>query len=237
MKPVLIVRHQDWIQSGHVAATLDREGIAHSLCAIDRSDTVPRDPDAYAGLVFLGGTMSVNDGYPWIDDEVNLIRRAIERDIPVLGHCFGSQLCALALDQPVQAMSQKEIGWHRVRRSNTPAAAEWLGDGPDECEILIWHHDGFELPRGADSLLSSDFCPDQAYAHGNLVATVAHVEVTPELLRHWIDQYGYDLDPVSDTVQTSAEILSNVEQRVATMQRQITNPLYERWLQPVRERL
>ncbi len=237
MRPVLIVRHQDWVQSGHVADTLEREGIPYALCAIDQGHSVPADPEAYAGLVFVGGTMSVNDGYAWVDDEVALIRRALDRDVPVLGHCFGSQLCALALGAEVYAMSQKEIGWHRVQRSAGPAAAEWLGDGPDAFEVLIWHHDGFDLPPGTESLFSSGFCPDQAFATGDLVATVAHIEVTADLLRTWVDNYGYDMAPVSDTVQSPEQVLDRVEERVARMHEQVTNPLYQRWLRPVRERL
>lgn len=237
MKPVLIVRHEDWLESGHIADVLDREGIPRTLCAIDQGHKVPEDADAYAGLVFVGGSMSVNDGYPWVDDEVELIRHAHERDIPVLGHCFGSQLCALALGAPVREMSQKEIGWHRVKRKATPAAREWLGNGPEEVEIFVWHHDAFDLPAGVEALFSTEFCPDQAFAQGNMVATVGHVEVTADMLRRWIDIYGYDLDPVSDTVQAPEQVLDHVEEKVDAMQRDITNPIYERWLQPVRERV
>lgn len=233
-KPVLIVRHEDWIQSGRIADALAREHIPFELCAIDQGASVPDDPDAYAGLVFVGGTMSVNDDYPWIDDEVELIQRAQARDIPVLGHCFGSQLCARALGAQVYPMRQKEIGWHRVRRSEH--AAQWLGPGPDEHEILVWHHDGFDLPPGTTPLYSSAFCPDQAFAAGNLVATVAHVEVTADLLRRWVDIYGYDMDPVSDTVQTPEQVLTDVEPRVARMHQEVTDPIYERWLEPVRAR-
>jgi GMP synthase-like glutamine amidotransferase len=236
VKPVLIVRHEDWLEAGHIVDVLDAEGIAHELCAIDQGNKVPEDPDAWAGLVFVGGSMSVNDGYPWIDDEVELIRRAYDQDIPVLGHCFGSQLCARALGAPVREMSQKEIGWHRIRRKDTPAAREWLGNGPDEADIFIWHHDAFDLPPGAEALYSTNYCPDQAFAAGNLVATVAHTEITADLLRRWIDIFGYDLDPVSETVQSQEQVLDHVEEKVEAMQRDITNPIYERWLRPVRER-
>jgi GMP synthase-like glutamine amidotransferase len=236
MKPVLIVRHEDWIESGHLADTLTAEGLAYELCAIDQGDPVPADPEPYAGLAFLGGTMSVNDGYPWIDDEVALIQRAVAADLPVLGHCFGSQLCAKALGARVAPMSAKEIGWHRVTREASPAVEEWLGDGPDRAEVLAWHHDAFELPEGATPLYSSEFCPHQAFVKGNLAATVAHVEVTPELLERWVAIYGYDMDPLSATVQSPEAVLGDRFAKVEAMQAAVTNPLYRRWLQPVRTR-
>ncbi|MFA9461248.1 type 1 glutamine amidotransferase [Thiohalorhabdus methylotrophus] len=236
MKPVLIVRHEDWIESGHLAETLEAEGLPYELCAIDQGDRVPEDPEAYAGLTFMGGTMSVNDGYSWIDDEVALIQRAVERDLPVLGHCFGSQLCAKALGAKVAPMSAKEIGWHHVVRNGDPEVDAWLGDAPREFRVLAWHHDAFELPEGATPLYSSSFCPHQAYVRGNLAATVAHVEVTPELLERWVSIYGYDMDPISETVHSPESVLEDREAKVEAMQAAVTDPLYRRWLGPVRER-
>ncbi|MDP3287790.1 MAG: type 1 glutamine amidotransferase, partial [Methyloversatilis sp.] len=59
------------------------------VVAIDRGDTVPADPTAFSGLCFMGGPMSVNDPLPWIPEVLALIRRAMDADIPVIGHCLG----------------------------------------------------------------------------------------------------------------------------------------------------
>ena len=45
-----------------------------------------------AGLVFMGGAMSVNDDIAWVPEEIRLIRQALEQDVPILGHCLGGQL-------------------------------------------------------------------------------------------------------------------------------------------------
>lgn len=66
--------------------------------------------------------------------------------------------------------------------------------------------EGSRLPAGYDA----DFGPVAAAEAGEgivvsgagEIATVAHMEVTSELLREWLDIYGYDLDPVSDSVQS-----------------------------------
>jgi GMP synthase-like glutamine amidotransferase len=236
MKPVLIVRHQDWVQSGHLAETLARAALPHELCAIDQGDSVPADPEPYAGLVFLGGTMSVNDDYAWIDDELNLIATAHGRDVPVLGHCLGSQLCARALGGTVYSMPEKEIGWHSMTPSHGPAVGTWLGDIPTPFEALVWHHDAFTLPNGAELLYVSPFVREQAFAAGNLLATVAHVEVTPALLDLWLHRYGYDLAPTSERVHAIDEVSRAKEDRIAAMHHTVTDPLYARWLQPVRAR-
>jgi GMP synthase-like glutamine amidotransferase len=229
MKPIRIFRHEDWIKAGHLTDTLAWRGVPYELIAIDEGMPVPDTIDDVSGLAFLGGTMSVNDPFPWIEDELRLIRRAKEKHLPVLGHCFGSQLISKALGGVVRPMPAKEIGWHKVTLLDNAATRDWLKEVPRTLDILIWHHDSFTLPEGATPLYESRFCPNQAFVIDNMVATVAHVEVTTELLREWLDIYGYDLDPISDSVQTIEEVGRDLDERVPAMQ-QLTNALYDGWL-------
>jgi hypothetical protein len=133
----------------------------------------------------------------------------------------------------VAPMPAKEIGWYQVTRSKRAEAEAWLSDLPDQFEILIWHHDAFTLPPGAVPLYSSQFCPDQAFALGNTLATVSHIEVTAPLLREWIDIYGDDIEPVSPSVQEKEKILDRLDQRVQDMHAVVTDRLYDRWLSRV----
>ena len=233
MKPIRIFRHEDWIKAGYLTDTLEDRGIPYELIALDEGMPVPDSIDDVSGLAFLGGTMSVNDPLPWIEHELRLIRRANDKRLPVLGHCFGSQLISKALGGEVRPMTAKEIGWHKVTLLDNPATKEWLEGVPRSLDILIWHHDAFTLPAGATPLYSSRFCPDQAFVIDNMVATVAHVEVTSDLLREWLDIYGYDLDPFSDSVQTIEEVGRDLEERVPAMQR-LTKAIYVAWLARVK---
>lgn len=235
MKPIRIFRHEDWIQPGRVAEYLDARSIPWELIAIDQGEPVPQRIDDVAGLVFLGGTMSVNDGHPWLAEEMQLIRTAAARDLPMLGHCMGSQLIARALGGTVAPMPAKEIGWFAVRRADNPAARDWLRAVPEQVEILVWHHEAFTLPPGAAPLYSSDYCPEQAYAIGNTVATVAHPEVTVPLLEDWLRIYGYDVAPVSASVQGVDGIRERMAERCVAMHRVFTDRLYDAWLERVEE--
>jgi GMP synthase-like glutamine amidotransferase len=229
MKPIRIFRHEDWIKAGHLTDTLERRGVPYELIAIDEGMPVPGRVDDVSGLAFLGGTMSVNDPLPWIEDELRLIRRARDQHLPVLGHCLGSQLISKALGGVVKPMAAKEIGWHNITLLDNAATREWLKGVPRTLDILPWHHDESTLPEGATPLYESRFCQNQAFVIDNMVATVAHVEVTSDLLREWLDIYGYDLNPVSDSVQSIEEVGRNLDERIPTMQ-QLTNALYDRWL-------
>src|SRR5512144_860667 len=108
MKPVAIFRHYPTEGPGLLAQFLDEKSIPWQLIRIDAGEPVPDEACDYAGLVFMGGPMSVNDELPWIPRVLALIGEAIGQDIPVLGHCLGGQLMARALGGSVVRNRYKE---------------------------------------------------------------------------------------------------------------------------------
>jgi GMP synthase-like glutamine amidotransferase len=225
-----LFRHEDWIQPGRIADYLDNRAIPWEMVALDRGESIPEDLDDVSALVFLGGTMSVNDGHAWLAREMRLIRAAAARDLPMLGHCLGSQLIAKALGATVAPMAAKEIGWHRMRRLDNPVAREWLGAVPERFELLTWHHEAFTLPPGATPLVASEHCLDHAYAIGNTVATVAHPEVTAGMLQEWLQIYGHDIEADGASVQPIGQIRERLPERCETMHRVFTDRLYDAWI-------
>ena len=115
MKSIAIFRHSETEGPGYFATYLDRAGLPWILVKLDQGEPVPQDASAYAGLVFMGGPMSVNDDLPWIPQVMHLIQHATARDVPVLGHCLGGQLMSKALGGQVTRAPVKEIGWGDVQ--------------------------------------------------------------------------------------------------------------------------
>ena len=128
MKPVGIFRYASTEGPGYFATYLERRSIAWQLVPIDEGASVPRDPRRFAGLAFMGGPMSVNDSLPWIIPVLELIREAVRKDVPVLGHCLGGQLMSKAFGGAVRANPVKEIGWGEVRVADNALARQWFGD-------------------------------------------------------------------------------------------------------------
>lgn len=183
----------------------------------------------FAGLVFMGGPMSVNDDLPWIAPTLDLIRQAVAADIPVLGHCLGGQLIAKALGGEVGRNPVKEIGWGRVEVADSPEARQWFGD-IREFQAFHWHGETFSLPPGASCILSSAHCANQAYVLGKHLGMQCHVEMTEDMIRAWC-VVGADEIAASDSpaVQTPAAILAHSTDSLPALNR-TAEQLYHRWL-------
>jgi GMP synthase-like glutamine amidotransferase len=150
-----------------------------------------------AGLVLLGGTMSANDGdrFPFLVAELDWVRTAVRRDVPLLGICLGAQLLAKALGAAVYRNARQEIGWHQVEL--LPSAAEDpLFHGRSRREsVFHWHGETFDLPAGAVHLAQSPLCRHQAFRYGaRAYGLQFHVEMTPELLELWLREFDAGRD-------------------------------------------
>lgn len=189
------------------------------LVAVDAGQPVPVSIDDTSGLVFLGGNMSVNDPLPWIAEELELIRRAREQDLPMLGICLGSQLISKALGASVKpGANGQEIGWHPVKVVPSAAASAWIGDLPESFTLFHWHGETFDLPAGGVHLLASQAYANQAYAIGNTLALQCHPEMTVDSVREWVRLYENDLEKGGVFNQTAATILEDLERKIAMLQ-------------------
>lgn len=228
MKPVLISRHVANEGPGYLADFLQHHGIEWHLACIDQKQALPPSIEDFSGLVFMGGTMSVNDNLPWIKDAVNLIQRAQQSGMPVLGHCLGGQLIAKALGAEVNANPVREYGWHKVELCRNRETAGWLGNVASPVDAFHWHGETFSLPDTAHRLLTNRHCINQGFVAGNMLALQCHIEMTEALIDAWISSTT-DLPPASASVQTPEQMREHLHQRLANM-RTLADRLYGYWV-------
>jgi len=229
MKPVAIFRHHRNEGPGYLGAYLDARGVPQTLVGIDQSEKVPDDPRAFSGLVFMGGPMSVNDDLPWIAPALALIRAAVAKEVPVLGHCLGGQLIAKALGGTVSRNAVKEIGWGRISVDPADVAERWFG-GVREFDGFHWHGETFTIPAGATRIASSAHCANQGFALGPHLALQCHVEMTAELIRSWAAGGEREIHEsrASPAVQTAAEMTAGLDGRLPGLHA-VADRLYDRW--------
>ena len=235
MKPIAIFRHTKTEGPGYFATFLDQRSIPWQLIAIDQDEAAPECAEAFSGLCLMGGPMSVNDQLPWIGQVCALIRDANSRDIPVIGHCLGSQLMSKALGGVVTPSPIKEIGWGHAYTENNDSARLWLRDCLGEtglATVFQWHGETFSIPPGAQRILTNEFCANQMFTLGPHLAMQCHVEMTSEMINEWCKSWAtevHGLDPRPVTVQTPEQMLSETPDRLPVM-RLLADQLYSIWM-------
>jgi GMP synthase-like glutamine amidotransferase len=232
MKPVAIFRHMPTEGPAYFATYLERRKIPYHIVAIDAGEEVPADAAAFAGLCFMGGPMSVNDDLPWIAQVCSLIRDAVTRDVPVLGHCLGGQLMAKALGASVTRNPVKEIGWGEVEVLPTAVTAQWLGGDLPSFLSFHWHGETFAVPAGATRIMASAACPNQAFVMGKHFGMQCHVEMTAEMIRTWCRDWAKEVEALAGrvaSVQTPAQMEQGIDDKVRALNA-VADRIYDRWV-------
>lgn len=152
--------------------------------------------------------MSVNNeqNYPWLIQEKQFIRRAIDSGKVVLGVCLGAQLVANSLGATVYSNKEREIGWFNVNKVEGGDSGPLASLFPPSLEVFHWHGETFELPPGAVHLVRSESCEHQAFSIGDRVLGLQfHLETTVDSARQLINNCRDDLSPGA-WVQSEDEI-------------------------------
>jgi len=176
--------------------------------------------------------MSVNDPLPWIEPVCSLIRLAVDADIPVIGHCLGGQLMSKALGGEVTKNPVKEIGWGTAFGEAHEIGKLWLGEQAGKSgTVFQWHGETFSIPNGATRLFSNNHCANQMFVLGPHLAMQCHVEMTPEMIAKWCDQWAVEAREISHqaSVQTPEAMEGEIGDRLPTM-RQLSEQLYSVWI-------
>jgi len=232
VKPVLVFRHARTEGPGHFATFLDTNRLAWKLVKLDEGEAVPDDAGPYSGLAFMGGPMSANDELPWTRPVLSLMRDAVRRKVPVIGHCLGAKRAREKLAAEVKANPVKEIGWNRVEVEDTSLARNWLGADLREFTTFQWHGETFAIPESGERILRGTHCRNQAYVVADRhLGMQCHVEMTPEMIRSWCDTGGDEVREAagSPAVQDVATIQAQMAERLPAL-RDVAERLYRRWL-------
>ncbi len=190
MARILVLQHVAHEILGTLDPLLRSYGARMRYVNFERAPDTSPTLDGYQGLIVLGGPMNVDqvERYPHLEREIRLIANAIERKLPVLGICLGAQLIARALGARVSPHAVKEIGWYEVTPTSAAREDPVLGAfGPNET-VFQWHGDTFELPRGAETLVTGADCVQQAFRFGSHVYGLQfHLEVDAPMIEHWLN--------------------------------------------------
>lgn len=193
MRPVAIIQHQPSVPPGHVAGALRSAELEHVVVEAWRDPAWPEASDLSA-LVVLGGTMNADQvvDYPFLERSRRLLADALERDLPAMGVCLGSQMMSRVLGGDVVRAPARNAFFSSVdlapEAGDDPVIAPFAGGIP----VLQFHEDTFTLPPGATPLArSAGSGLLQAFRYGATAYAVQfHFEVDEAILAGWCRNIG-----------------------------------------------
>jgi GMP synthase-like glutamine amidotransferase len=185
VKPVLVRQHEEMTPPGLLVEWLEERSIPYEVHHSYKGEAVP-DPSDYAFVASLGSPHGPNDKHePSVVDELELIGNAVEKNIPVLGLCFGGEVLSEVLGGRVEHAPVPELGWREIETDDPGAipAGPWLE----------WHYERFTTPPGAVEVARTKDAA-QAFRIGPHLGVQFHPESTVEIVANWVDMDTENLD-------------------------------------------
>ena len=193
-KPILIVQHAPHEHPAALKRALESQGLSTILVNIFENQLLPKSNDI-SGLISLGGPMGANDeiDYPWLLDEIALMRACFDKQIPTVGICLGGQMLARALGGKVSQNPHPEIGWFELQVKPDALKDPLFSATGAKPHFYQWHYDTFFPPHGAEILAESVLCERQAFKiNDTTYGFQFHPEADHQLVDEWLNIEGTD---------------------------------------------
>jgi len=193
MRKLLVFQHVPLEPLGTLNQQFKESGFRIRYVNFDRTPDERVDPARYHGLVVLGGPMAADqvERYAHLNHEKDVIRRAVDLGLPVLGICLGAQLIAAAFGGRTLRRAAPEFGWVDVRPTAHGREDRLIGQFSAVEAVYQWHSDTFSLPHGAVNLAESDRCQYQAFRlYDHVYGFQFHLEADRDLIERWITAPG-----------------------------------------------
>jgi GMP synthase (glutamine-hydrolysing) len=234
--PILVLQHAGCEPPGAYEDELLARQIPFARVLLDADEELP-DWRAYAGIVAMGGGMSVNDEaeHRWLVPEKRLIAEAVAAGMPYWGVCLGAQLLAASLGAPVARGPAPEIGVLSVELTPAAAADPVFGPLPASFPTLQWHGETYELPPGGVQLARSELYEQQAFVVGRAYALQFHLEVDAELAGEWMRTPSFVAELERDQGAAAPAALLAQMNDVERGSVPLARELFARWLELVYE--
>ena len=191
MSDVLLVQNTRIEGSGYLGELLEDDGFKIQSVHAKKEKLPNKD---FSLIVILGAPEGANDDLPYLQEEQKLIKKNVDKNIPVLGICLGSQLIAKTFGADVYPGPKKEIGFYN---DLIPDSNSLMFSGFEKpFTVFHWHGDTFDLPDDAIRLAHSTTYQNQAFQIKSAVGLQFHLEVNEEMVHLWLNNTQEKLDQI-----------------------------------------
>ncbi|MBN2763295.1 MAG: type 1 glutamine amidotransferase [Bacteroidales bacterium] len=194
-RPILILKNVPRENPGLIEILLKEYSLKYQIVDFDNS-TVIENIENYSALIVLGGPDSANDLTLKMQNELLLIRKALQSHIPYLGICLGLQTLVKAMGGTVQKCHTNEAGFRdpenkyfKVKLTSEGRKDSLFKKLPDYLTAFQLHGETVELSPQMTLLAAGDFCKNQIVKIGKTAYGIqSHFELTNDLLESWITE-------------------------------------------------
>ena len=192
---LLIIKNIDCEGPGLIEDILIEHKVDYEIVMPGNRADYP-NPRKYKGFIVLGGPQSANDKTSMIKRELGFIKKIIKLNKPYLGICLGAQLLAKSLGAEVKINKAKELGNYIVKLTREGHTDALFNGFSTELDVFQWHGETFDIPQDAIKLAHCKSCANQAFRYKNSYGLQFHLEITPEMLKTWlqIPEYRVELN-------------------------------------------
>lgn len=150
------------------------------------------EPELFDGYIISGSRYSVYDDLPWIKSLLRFVVECRDRNVRVVGICFGHQLIAHALGGRTEKAG---VGWgFGIQTAKITDRKSWMDtSGPssdsssesldgDLYNLVVIHQDQVvKVPPEFKTIAENDFCPNSMIVAGNkMLGIQGHPEFSKE---------------------------------------------------------
>ena len=169
------------------------------------------NPEDFDGYVISGSRYSVYEDLPWIATLMEFVRDCWQRNVKVVGICFGHQLIAHALGGRTK---KADVGWgFGIHSAKIIGKHKWMTDqnelNGDIFNLIVIHQDQVvDMPPQFKTIAESDFCPNSMIVADNkMLGIQGHPEFSKEFCRFRADfrKEIIGKDTHTQTIQSLAE--------------------------------
>jgi len=185
MNPLAILQHEAIGSPGSIGPALRALGVSFMVRRLDLGEPLPVWPEETSGIITLGGYMHVTQTqeFPFLSEEVGLLRNIAASGGPVWGICLGAQLLTIALGGRVFRRKAPEVGWTLVDKT---ADDPLLAGISSPFVAFNWHEYSCRAPAGGRTVAR---CGDGAQVlrlGAKAWATQFHPEMDREMSADWL---------------------------------------------------
>jgi GMP synthase-like glutamine amidotransferase len=217
----LVLQHTPWERPGrHLVNSSRKRRIGLNVACLWQ-EPVP-DVSGYDAIVVLGGTPNVSeeDRYPYLRDEKEAIRKAIELDKPCLGFCLGHQLLGDALGARVEPNFCRSIGFIQGQLTRDGKNHPVFNNLPNTINLFKWHSQAVvpPFPKEMEILATSADCQVESFSlrgrphivgfqFDNYAAAYKDICEWIEGDRDWLEQSAIDCDALRKTAREQEQLM------------------------------